>query len=69
MKFFIRLGKDHKPTEEFFYPDPGPMPPLVPGESATTPSPATSTRGPRRGKRGRVRRAARAGDPLAPRKH
>jgi hypothetical protein len=26
MKFIIRLDKDHKPKDEFFYPDPGPPP-------------------------------------------
>ena len=69
MKFMVRLGKDHRPAVEFFYPDLGPMPPLVPGESATAPSPGKSTRGPRQGKRGRVGRSARAGDPLAPWKY
>ena len=28
MKFIIRLDKDHKPKDEFFYPDPGPPPPI-----------------------------------------
>jgi len=37
MKFIIRLGKDHKSKDEFFYPDPGPIPPIVDPEDAEEP--------------------------------
>jgi hypothetical protein len=69
MKFMIRLGATRLPEIEFYYPDPGPLPPLVPGEAAIVPSPGKSTRGQRRGKRGRVGTQARTDEPTGPRKH
>ena len=68
MKYVIRLDRSGRIAMEFLYPDPGPVPPLVPGESATAPGPGKSTRGPQRMKRGRAGRAGGTA-PLAPRKH
>lgn len=37
MKFIIRLGKDHKPKDEFYYPDAGRRPPIVEPEEPEEP--------------------------------
>jgi len=69
MKYVITLDRSGRVDMEFFYPDAGPLPPLVPGRETTAPSPGPSPRGPRRHKRGRVGRPARTGQALGPLKN